>query len=69
MPDMQDQLVRQISSGRFILTVICGLSFGYMAITGILEAKDSLLIMTLVFSSYFQKPTETSKPENPKPQA
>jgi hypothetical protein len=60
--EILQKLLGQISSGRFILTCICGVAFGVMAVQKILEPKDSLLIFTLVFSSYFQKPTEPKTP-------
>ena len=48
-------VVCKLLSGRFILTCISGIVFAWMSITGILDPKDSMAIMLVVFTSYFQK--------------
>jgi hypothetical protein len=42
-------------SGRFILTVVCALVFGYCAISKILPIDAVVSIITMVFISYFQR--------------
>lgn len=47
--------MNKLSSGRFILTVVSALAFGYMATTKILDPKDSLQLITMVFVLYFTR--------------
>lgn len=55
----------KILSGRWILTVICGLVFALCSINGLLTKESVVGILTLVFTSYFNKertqPTEEAK--------
>lgn len=45
----------KLTSGRFWLTIIAGLVFGYCAVTKILTADVTGTILTMVFISYFQR--------------
>ena len=56
-------LLKTVCSGRWILTVMVGCTFSYLAITAQIEPKDVLVIASMVFISYFNKPTE--KPVEP----
>lgn len=43
----------KVLSGRFILTIICGLTFAYLATKGKLEAAAVTAVIGSVFTSYF----------------
>ena len=45
----------KMSSGRWILTVIGGGVFAYVAITGELDKAATAAILTAIFTSYFQR--------------
>ena len=47
--------MEKLKSGRFLLTVIGGLVFGYCAIMKILEPQAVASILSMIFISYFQK--------------
>jgi hypothetical protein len=57
------EVVKQLTSGRFWLTIITGLVFAYAVRRGMLSAEAIATIITMVFISYFQKekPTEVQK--------
>lgn len=59
-------MLNKLLSGRFILTVICGLVFGYVAIKMILPPEQTATILTMVFVSYFQKNRTEQKGEQQK---
>lgn len=42
-------------SGRYVLTIICGLVFAYGAIVKLLPADAVVAIVSMVFISYFQR--------------
>ena len=48
-------MVDKLLSGRFILTVVCALVFGYCAIFKIMPVDAIVSIITMVFISYFQR--------------
>ncbi len=56
------KMMDKILSGRFILTVICGLVFAYVSITKIVPPDAVIAILSMVFISYFQRADR--KPEN-----
>ena len=58
-----DKLLSQITSGRFILTVICGVVFAYATIAKIIPPDAVISILTMVFISYFQR-TDRKPEEN-----
>ena len=62
---MRPQTVDKIFSGRFLLTVICGLTFAYLACRKYLPNEATMGIITLVFMGYFSR-TDRSKEEQPK---
>ena len=56
------RIVDKLLSGRFILTVICGLTFAYLAIKGKLEAAAVTAVIGSVFASYFDRNDRTQPP-------
>ena len=52
---MTEHIFNKISSGRWILTVIGGGVFAYVAITGMLPKEATASILTAIFMSYFQR--------------
>lgn len=57
------QIVEKLLSGRFILTIICGLTFAYLAIKGKLEAAAVTAVIGSVFASYFDR-NDRKPPQN-----
>ena len=49
-------LLEKLCSGRFILTVCCGLAFYKLAVSKALPTEAVVAIMTMVFVSYFNRP-------------
>ena len=47
--------MKKINSGRFILTVISGLVFGYATYAKILPSEAVVSVISMVFVSYFNK--------------
>ena len=45
----------KFTSGRFILTVVCSIVFGYCSIRKIIPVDAIVSIITMVFISYFQR--------------
>jgi len=50
-----DRIISKILSGRFILTIICGVVFAYISIVKILPPEAVAVILTMVFKSYFER--------------
>jgi hypothetical protein len=48
-------MIDKLTSGRLILTVICGLVFAYVAVKKIVPPDAIISILTMVFISYFQR--------------
>lgn len=48
-------MLKKLTSGRFILTIIAGLVFAYVSVTGTLEPQTVGAILAMVFVSYFNK--------------
>ena len=65
MHDILKKLITQITSGRWILTVICGLVFAFAVWKRILPGAATASIITSVFTAYFGRtdrtPTEGGK--------
>lgn len=55
-------MLNKLLSGRFILTVICGLVFAYCALVKIMPIDAVVSIVSMVFISYFNR--SDRKPEN-----
>lgn len=53
----------KILSGRWLLTVICGLVFAYCAVSKILPVDATISIITMVFVSYFSRNDRKSESE------
>lgn len=51
----------KLSSGRFLLTVIGGSVFAYVACMKIIKPEVTASILVMIFISYFQKQVEPSK--------
>ena len=51
----------KLLSGRFILTVIVGITFAVLSIMGILNANQAMEIILLVIYAYFTKTRTESK--------
>ena len=51
--------IDKLLSGRFILTVICGVVFAWAATHKLLEAAAIASILTSVFTSYFDRQDRT----------
>lgn len=49
------EIVEKISSGKFWLTIICGVVFAYVSIKKIIPADAVVPILTMVFMAYFSK--------------
>ena len=54
----------KLLSGRLLMTAVCAISFGYMSIMRILEPKDSLSVIMVVFAFYFNR-TDRPTPNSP----
>ena len=54
-------MINKLTSGRFILTVICGVVFAYAAVTSLISPEAVGIIITIVFKSYFEKKKETTQ--------
>ena len=57
--------MNKLMSGRFILTVISGLAFGWCVVKNTLPPEATASILTAVFVSYFNKGNDVGK-ENTK---
>lgn len=61
-------VLEKVVSGRFLLTVICGLTFAYLSCTGKLDAAASSAIILMVVKSYFERQDRAPEQGNqPKP--
>ncbi len=63
LKEILTHLFTKMSSGRWILTVICGLVFAYTAINKIIPVDAVVSILTMVFVNYFNKPVADQKGE------
>lgn len=45
----------KLLSGRWILTVAAAIAFLYLVFTKIIDPKDAMMIITMVFSLYFSR--------------
>ncbi len=45
----------KLSSGRFLLTIIVGLAFGYCVLSKTLQPEAISAIIMMVFTSYFNR--------------
>ena len=48
-------IICKLLSGRFILTLIAGGVFAYISCLGMIEPKDSMIVIMVVINSYFLK--------------
>ena len=49
------EISNKLKSGRWILTVVCAVVFGYVAMRKILPSEATASILTMVFSAYFHR--------------
>jgi hypothetical protein len=54
-------ITAKLLSGRFILTVVCSIVFGYCAVKGKIPVDAIVSIITMVFVSYFQRTDRTQQ--------
>ena len=52
---MLEHVFAKLSSGRWILTVISGIVFAILAISGKLNPEDTMKILLIVFTLYFTR--------------
>ena len=52
---MTDKIIEKLTSGRYYLTVICGIAFLYAVWKRVLPPEATASIITAVFMSYFQR--------------
>ena len=57
-------MIDKLTSGRLILTVICGLVFAYVSVTKIVPPDAVISILTMVFISYFQRADRKPEDQN-----
>ena len=50
-----DKVVSKFTSGQFLLTLISGAVFAYVACTQVIPADATIAILTTVFISYFKR--------------
>ena len=53
---MGAEMKEKLLSGRFFLTVMCGIVFAYCSIRGKLSLEAVASIVTMVFQAYFTRP-------------
>ena len=61
------RVVSKVSSGRWILTVACAVTFSWCAVKGIIDDQAIVAILGMVFVSYFQRPDRNPEPPAPRP--
>ena len=64
MQDTIKRIIDKILSGRFILTVLCGIAFVWCVITRQLAEATITAILLAVFNSYFDRKDRNGKPPN-----
>ena len=55
---MNEKIINKLMSGKYFMTVVTALVFGYMAVTGMLDKQVVDDIIKLVFMFYFLKETK-----------
>lgn len=53
-------MLSKLLSGRYLLTVICGMVFFIVSINKIIPVDAIIAILTMVFISYFQRQDRTN---------
>lgn len=48
-------MINKLTSGRYLLTIICGIVFAYCSITKIMPVDATISIVSMVFISYFNR--------------
>lgn len=64
MGETGKHIISKLSSGRWLLTVICGGVFAYVSMMKIIPVDATVSILTMVFVSYFSR--KDRKEENNK---
>ena len=52
------EIISKIASGKFWLTIICGVVFAYVSCKKIIPPDAVVPILTMVFMAYFQRKQE-----------
>ncbi len=55
---MRQEFADKIASGKFWLTIICGIVFAWVSVKKIIPPDAVITIITMVFISYFTKPPQ-----------
>ena len=58
---MIQAFVDEFTSGKFLLTLIGGIVFAYVACMQIIKPEVTASILVMIFISYFQKQVETNR--------
>ena len=58
-------MINKLLSGRYILTLISGIVFLILSVNQVIEAKDVVMIIMVVVSSYFTKDRSNDKDNKP----
>jgi len=48
-------MLNKLTSGRFLLTIVTAIAFLFLIISGKMEPKDAMQIITMVFVLYFTR--------------
>jgi len=54
-------MLNKLLSGRFFLTIVCGVVFAYVAMKKIIPPEAVVTIITMVFVSYFDRKDRKDK--------
>ena len=63
IPALPQEIIDKISSGKFWLTIICGVVFAYCAMKKILPEDKVMEIILIVVYAYFTKQKENGAPK------
>jgi hypothetical protein len=55
MKEFLVSILSKMASGRYLLTVICGIVFAYCSVTKIMPVDATISIVSMVFISYFNR--------------
>lgn len=64
---MNYPILNKFLSGRFLLTLIAGITFMIMSCHGLIEPNDAMVVIMVVVTSYFQKPPTAQEPTDTVP--
>ena len=61
---MNDKITSKLTSGKFLLTVISGLVFAVLSVTGKLPTEDVTKILLIIIYAYFTRRNGESQKED-----